>query len=122
MHFVSLNFLLFAGVLLVLYYCIPQKLQWWLLLAGSYVFYLAAGVEYLVFILFTTLTTYGATRLMGARLDKLMGSCPQGYMWTGSPSAGTQWVCQGVLDPEGSPRDPLPGSQGRAHGSGNGSK
>ena len=71
MHFVSLNFLLFAGVLLVLYYCIPQKLQWWLLLAGSYVFYLAAGVEYLVFILFTTLTTYGATRLMGARLDKL---------------------------------------------------
>ena len=57
-----------------------------------------------------------------ALLREAVGSCPQGYVWTGSLPALGLWICQGVLDPEGSPRDPLPGSQGRAHGSGNGSK
>lgn len=71
MQFVSFGFLLFAAVLLALYYVIPKKGQWILLLAASYVFYLWAGVKILFFILFTTLTTYGAAYLMDKRLTAL---------------------------------------------------
>lgn len=70
MQIVSVSFLLFAALLLIAYYLIPRKGQWLLLLAASYLFYLWAGVEYLVFILFTTLTTYGATMLMDRNLRK----------------------------------------------------
>ena len=57
----SFNFLLFAAGILLAYYLIPGRLQWVLLLAASYFFYLRAGTELLFFILFSTATTYGAT-------------------------------------------------------------
>lgn len=68
MQFTSVSFLLFAAVLLGLYYLLPKKFQWCLLLIGSYCFYLWAGVEYLAFMLFTTVTTYAATMLMDRRI------------------------------------------------------
>ncbi len=61
---------MFAAALLVLYYLIPKRGQWMLLLAASYCFYLWAGIEYLGFILLTTLSTYGATMAMAANLNK----------------------------------------------------
>lgn len=64
MSFTSFSFLLFAGILLVLYYLIPRRWQWMLLLAASYLFYLDSGIENLFFILLTTLTTYGTARIM----------------------------------------------------------
>ena len=70
MQFTSVSFLLFAAVLLTLYYLIPRRGQWMLLLVASYVFYLWAGTQYLAFILFTTLSTYGATMLMDRNLCK----------------------------------------------------
>ncbi len=69
MQFTSVSFLLFAAALLVLYYLLPKKCQWGLLLVASYCFYLWAGVEYLAFMLFTTLTTYAATMLMSRKLS-----------------------------------------------------
>ncbi len=69
MQFTSFTFLLFAAIVLVLYYLIPGKWQWVLLLAASYCFYLYAGLEYLFFILFTTVSTYGATMLMTRNLN-----------------------------------------------------
>ena len=68
MQFTSLNFALFAAVLLTVYYIIPGSWQWPLLLIASAVFYLSAGTEYLFFILFTAATTYGATMLMDRKL------------------------------------------------------
>ena len=70
MTFTSFSFALFVAVMLAVYYLIPKKGQWMLLLAGSYVFYLFAGVQYLGFLVLTTLTTYAATRLMDANLEK----------------------------------------------------
>ena len=67
MLFTSFEFILFATVLFVLYYIIPKKLQWMLLLAASYVFYAFAGVKYLVYILATTVSTY----FTGQRIGKL---------------------------------------------------
>lgn len=68
MSFTSYSFLLFAGVLIAVYYWIPKGFQWRLLLLASWAFYLAAGWEYAGFLLTTTLTTYLAVRIMGKNL------------------------------------------------------
>lgn len=65
MSFTSFGFLLFAGILLPLYYAIPRKGQWVLLLVASYVFYIKSGVENVLYIFVTTLSTYVATVRMG---------------------------------------------------------
>ena len=70
MSFTSLNFALFAGILLCAYYLVPGRWQWGLLLAASALFYYWAGVEYVVFLVLTILTTYIATLLMDKNLQK----------------------------------------------------
>ncbi|NLO09161.1 MAG: MBOAT family protein, partial [Clostridiales bacterium] len=65
MLFTSYEFILFVVVLFILYYIIPKKFQWILLLVASYVFYSFAGVGYLAYILATTLSTYLASRRIG---------------------------------------------------------
>lgn len=70
MQFTSFSFLACLAALLIVYYLIPKKTQWILLLAASYGFYIVSGIEYLAFILFTTLTTYAAGLVMGLRLEK----------------------------------------------------
>lgn len=60
MLFTSYNFLGFAAVLLFLYYLIPMKAQWILLLTSSYIFYFLAGPEYFIYILVTTVTVFFA--------------------------------------------------------------
>ena len=69
MQFTSVSFALFAATLLIVYYLLPGRGQWMLLLAASYVFYLWAGAEYLLFILLTTASTYAATMLMERNLS-----------------------------------------------------
>lgn len=64
MQFTSFSFLLFAAVLLLLYYWVPKGTQWVLLLIASYAFFLWSGVNYLAYILFTSATTYTAGRIM----------------------------------------------------------
>lgn len=58
MLFTSYEFILFLLAVFVLYYVIPGRFQWRLLLAASYVFYFASGAENLFYILFTTVSTY----------------------------------------------------------------
>ena len=67
MHFASFNFIIFIAILVPLYYLIPKKWQWMLLLAASYFFYSFAGAGYLAFIISTTLSTWYAS----IRMDKL---------------------------------------------------
>lgn len=64
MLFTSYEFLLFAGVLLILYYTLPKPFQWVLLLAASMMFYGAGGVGYLAYILILTGAAYLVTMLM----------------------------------------------------------
>ncbi len=64
MFFTSYEFLGFVAVLFLLYYLIPGKYQWMLLLAASYFFYFIAGADYLIYLAATTLTTwYAAVRI-----------------------------------------------------------
>ena len=69
MAFTSFSFLLFAAAVIIAYYLVPQKFQWWVLLIASYAFYFTAGPRYLLFILLTTVTTYFAARQIGKALD-----------------------------------------------------
>jgi D-alanyl-lipoteichoic acid acyltransferase DltB (MBOAT superfamily) len=65
MLFTSYEFILFILILFILYYVIPKKLQWMLLLLASYVFYSFAGIGYLAYILATTLSTWFAAGRIG---------------------------------------------------------
>lgn len=64
MLFTSYEFIGFIAVLFCVYYCVPKRLQWPLLLAASYLFYFIAGPEYLIYILVTTVTTFLAACLI----------------------------------------------------------
>lgn len=61
MLFTTSNFIIFVILLSVVYYIIPKKMQWPLLLIASYIFYAFAGIQFLSYILITTVTTYFAT-------------------------------------------------------------
>ena len=59
MNFTSLTFFCFLAVVIAVYYLFPiKKYQWTVLLAASYFFYLYAGTRFVVYILFTTITTW----------------------------------------------------------------
>lgn len=58
MLFTSYEFLFFILLVFVAYYIAPKKYQWKLLLMFSYVFYAYSGIEYIRYILITTVTTY----------------------------------------------------------------
>lgn len=60
MSFLSVTFLGFFGIVLLIYYIVPKKVQWYILLSGSYIFYLCAGYQTFIFILFTTGLTWFA--------------------------------------------------------------
>jgi D-alanyl-lipoteichoic acid acyltransferase DltB (MBOAT superfamily) len=62
MLFTTYRFIFFILILFLVYYIIPRKFQWKLLLIASYVFYSFAGIKYLIYILATTLSTYLISR------------------------------------------------------------
>ena len=70
MLFTSYEFIGFAAILLLLYYLIPKKAQWCLLLSASYIFYFIAGPQFLPYILVTTLTVYSSALIMQRISDK----------------------------------------------------
>ena len=69
--FISYSFILFIALLLVVYYIVPKRLQWIILLIANFVFYCSAGSLYWVFILLTSFTVYIAGIIMGRLDDRL---------------------------------------------------
>lgn len=69
MLFTSFAFVAFATITALLYFTVPGRIQWCVLLVASYLFYLSAGPEYIVFILYTTAVTYITAVLMQKRAD-----------------------------------------------------
>ena len=64
MALTSIRFVLFAALLLAVYYAVPQRQRWWVLLAGSLCFYALAGLKNVIYILITAASTYLAARGM----------------------------------------------------------
>ena len=70
MALTSFGFLLFFTAVLFVYYIVPKRAQWILLLVASYAFYVISGFAQVFFLLGTTLITYGSGLLMQKRRDR----------------------------------------------------
>lgn len=64
MSLVSFQFILFISVGCVIYYLVPKKAQWLVLLILSYLFYLCGGIGMVGYILVTTITVWMAGILL----------------------------------------------------------
>ena len=82
MTLTSLSFYLLVLALLVLYYLVPKRFQWVVLLIGSYAFYAFVCLRYMGFIVVTTLTTYFGARgmdAMTARMEQTVAAHKQDW-------------------------------------------
>ncbi len=66
MLFNSMAFAVFLPIVFILYWVLPQRFRWILLLAASYYFYMSWDVKYVFLILFTTVVSY----LAGVFMEK----------------------------------------------------
>ncbi|MBO4889644.1 MAG: MBOAT family protein [Lachnospiraceae bacterium] len=64
MSFISIDFALFVTLALILYYAVPRKFRWIVLLVASYAFYAQSGAGDLVYIIITTITSFVCAALI----------------------------------------------------------
>ena len=74
MNFVTFDFLLFFAIAAAVYYVIPKKFQWMVLLAASVWFYGQAGAGMLVFPILAAAVTYLAALAIGDRKSTRLNS------------------------------------------------
>ncbi len=70
MLFNSIAFVFFLPAVILLYFLLPHRFRWMLLLAASYFFYMSWKVEYALIILFSTLIDYYMALAMDRQSDK----------------------------------------------------
>ncbi|MBN3553101.1 MBOAT family protein [Fictibacillus nanhaiensis] len=58
MTFISIEFLLFLAITVLLNYIIPHRVRWILLLVASYVFYASLSIQFILLLLISTAFTY----------------------------------------------------------------
>lgn len=58
MSIISFNFLFFVLATIGLYFVIPKKMQWVILLIANFVFYISISAELVLFIIFTIISTF----------------------------------------------------------------
>ena len=77
MTFNSIQFLIFFPIVSILYYALPHRFRWMMLLAASYYFYMSWNPSLVVLILFTTAVSYGAALLLEKYQDhqKIRKAC-----------------------------------------------
>lgn len=69
MSVISYIFIVFLLCTVLVYYIVPKKMQWGVLLIASLIFYGYAGVEYLMLVSVTAIVVY----LFSLRLQKSLG-------------------------------------------------
>lgn len=87
MLFNSLQFAIFFPVAALGYFMIPKKLRCLWLLLASYAFYMSASPKYVVFLLFSTLVTYGG----GILVERAKPKKKKLYMWLTFCAAWGYW-------------------------------
>ncbi|TXK33885.1 MBOAT family protein [Pontibacter qinzhouensis] len=70
MLFNSFEFLIFFPVVITLYYLLPHRLRWALLLLASYVFYMFWRVDYALLLALSTLIDYACALMMGKHAEE----------------------------------------------------
>lgn len=87
MTFNSVEFLIFFPIVFFIYFLVPHRIRWLILLISSYCFYMAWRPEYVLLILLSTyhrlfcLLTHGATSRQEAS-PKTSPSQPHRQSWT----------------------------------------
>lgn len=66
----SLNFMIFLAAVIAVYYLVPKKYQWLVLLVASYGFYLSSGIAHVLYIIATTLFSFFSSHWMQKIRDK----------------------------------------------------
>lgn len=69
MIFTTLKYLIFFCLVVGIYYIVPKKIQWLVLLFASVYFYMSASVKYTIFVLAASLITFIGGLIIG-KLDK----------------------------------------------------
>lgn len=70
MIFNSISFLVFFPIVFLIYFALPRKIKWMWLLVTSYYFYMCWNVKYTLLLLFTTVSTYATSIILG-KVQKL---------------------------------------------------
>lgn len=70
MSFTSYSFILFLCVLIPVYYIVPKKCRWVLLLGFSYFFYACGGISLLIYLVSVTLLIYIGTLMIDRVYEK----------------------------------------------------
>lgn len=70
MLFNSAHFAIFFPIVIALYFIIPHRFRWVLLLGASYYFYMASKPEYILLIILSTCIDYYASIRMGRETEK----------------------------------------------------
>lgn len=78
MVFNSIEFLIFFPVVLLLYFVLPKKCRWVMLLLASYYFYISWNLSLIWLILFTTAVSYVSAILIGRLKEKYPGGEKRG--------------------------------------------
>ena len=71
MNFISIEYIIFLGFLVALYYIFPLKKRWIVLLIGSYAFYYFSSGKLLFFLILSTLSIYASGLLIDRENIKL---------------------------------------------------
>ena len=64
MLFNTFAFAIFLPLVFILYWGLPHKYRWTLILVSSYYFYMSWNAKYVVLILFTSVVSYTSARLI----------------------------------------------------------
>lgn len=64
MGYLSIDFFILVCIVLIVYYHIPHKYQWQILLIASLIFYTSLGIDFLPFLLFVSASTYFGAIIM----------------------------------------------------------
>ena len=68
MIFTTLNFLIFLVIVFFIYYLVPKKFRWIVLLLASIYFYVASSPKYIIYVLISSFITYLGARII-TKLD-----------------------------------------------------
>ena len=71
MSIISFSFLLFLLILVIIYFIVPKKMQWAVILAANLVFYAYSGPKYLIYILSCAFFTWYAALKINKDADEL---------------------------------------------------
>ena len=70
MSFVSTGFVFFCALAVLIYYIVPQKAKWIVLLTASYIFYALNNFKAIIFIVSSTLASYICSLCISKIADK----------------------------------------------------